>query len=287
MQAGIQTGIIERAVLKANKQHLQQKTDKLAVEEPLEIQLVFGPSDNRTQESIAITMRTPGNDIELAVGFLFAEGIVTDKNNIASIDHCGPVLANGARNVIKIELVEDIEVQLKNRYFAVSSSCGVCGKSSIEATRFKAAYPSADNTFVKKHLLFILPDKIDAEQTVFQQTGGIHAAACFDLNGNLLNLFEDVGRHNAFDKLIGHALLNNQLPLSQNIALMSGRLSFELVQKAVMAGIPILAAVGAPSSLAFELAEEHGVTLVGFMRNDRFNIYTNQHRILSENEITN
>jgi FdhD protein len=263
--------------LKRAKTHqLLDARDQLAIEEPLEIQIVYGNQSNRTQRTISITMRTPGNDEELALGFLFTEGVIQDKNQIANT-HISP-FENKA--LITINENENLDLQNTERNFYTTSSCGVCGKTSIEAIKTISTYNNIpDNIGISPSLFFQLEKQLRQQQTLFDATGGLHASALFDLEGNFITLREDVGRHNALDKLIGAAFLKDELPLTNKILLLSGRASFELVQKAIMAGIKIIAAVGAPSSLAVQLAEEAGITLIGFLRNDQFNIYTGEQRI--------
>jgi FdhD protein len=253
--------------------------DSLAVEEPLEIRLGFPQNKHK---AISITMRTPGDDKELAAGFLFTEGIISTPDQISRIRHCGPPEKNkNIQNTIVVELAENIDVDLKRleRNFYTTSSCGVCGKSSIEALRTGAPQINANGFKFEAKLLHGLPEILRAAQNVFAQTGGLHASALFDTEGKLEIVREDVGRHNALDKVIGAKFLAGEIPLKDKILLVSGRASFELVQKALMAGIPLLAAVGAPSSLAVELAKEFGMTLAGFVRDNRFNIYTGGERI--------
>ena len=249
--------------------------DLLAVEQPLEIKIVYGPENDRQQKNISVTMCTPGHDEELATGFLFTEGIITSKDDIMN---CGT-----AGNIVIATLRPGISFDLKKieRHFYTSSSCGVCGKSSIDAVRNVFANNSAkDNISINASVLTKLPDALRKQQEVFEHTGGLHASAMFDLEGNLLLTREDVGRHNALDKLIGASLIEGNIPLGNHILLLSGRASFELIQKAAMAGIKIVCAVGAPSSLAVELAKETNMTLVGFLRDGRFNIYCGEQRIL-------
>jgi FdhD protein len=272
------------AVTKVTDSESVDTSDALAVEEPLEIRLEFGSTGDRKLQSIAVTMRTPGNDAELASGFLFTEGIVKCAADIDHVAHQFIACAENRENVIQVSLANGIIPNLKNteRNFYTTSSCGVCGKGSIEAIRTVGALVQAkdDGFKIEGELLYHLPDILHDHQTVFADTGGLHASALFDKGGKLLIVREDVGRHNALDKLIGAALDKNWLPLNKSILLLSGRASFELVQKAAMAGINIIAAVGAPSSLAVQLAEEFNITLAGFLRNRRFNIYTAAHRIL-------
>ena len=259
-------------------------TDALAIEEPLEIRLGYGPANNRTIRNISVTMRTPGNDAELALGFLFTEGIIKPQTDITSIEHCFIACAENKENVIQVDLREDIIPNLNNteRNFYTTSSCGVCGKASINSIKTVSAFIQDEmlENKINADLLYRLPSILQQHQEVFADTGGLHASALFNSLGELLLVREDVGRHNALDKLVGAALNKNMLPLYQNILLLSGRASFELVQKAAMAGINIIAAVGAPSSLAVQLAEEFKITLVGFLRNQRFNIYSQPQRIL-------
>jgi FdhD protein len=258
--------------------------DLLAVEEPLEIRLGFTENNEFANKSISITMRTPGGDRELAVGFLFTEGIVSSKEEIRRIAHCGaPDKTNDLRrNTIRIDLASGVTVDYKKleRHFYTSSSCGVCGKSSIEALQTGARkIEKSDFPRFSPETIHRLPERLRYRQTVFERTGAIHAAGLFDTEGNLIALSEDVGRHNAVDKVIGGQFLAGNLPLSDKLLMVSGRASFELVQKALMAGIPILAAVGAPSSLAVELAREFGMTVLGFVRDNHFNVYCGAERI--------
>ena len=259
------------------------ENDTLAVEEPLEIRLGFTENGNFTHRAVSITMRTPENDFELAAGFLFTEGILTSKNQISSIKYCGKL--GQVKNTVRLDLQPNVKINFKNleRNFYTTSSCGVCGKSSIEAIATGAcALANKDFPKVSAEIIHQLPEKLTKFQTVFAQTGGLHAAALFNVDGKLIDLKEDIGRHNAVDKLIGVQFLADKLSLADKILFLSGRASFELVQKAVMAQIPIIAAVGAPSSLAVEAAENFGVTLIGFVRDERFNVYTGIERIIYE-----
>jgi FdhD protein len=277
------SSIIHLPITKVNHADSLETSDALAIEEPLEIRLQFGPKNNRQVQNVSVTMRTPGNDKELALGFLFTEGIITQQNNIAQIEHSFIACAENKENTIQVSLNEDTIPNLRNseRNFYTTSSCGVCGKGSIDAIRTVSVYKEQqDDNFISAAILHELPAILSKHQKVFADTGGLHASALFMPNGELLLVREDVGRHNALDKLIGAAINNNWLPLTKNILLLSGRASFELVQKAAMAGITVIAAVGAPSSLAVELASEFNITLIGFLRNERFNIYTAAHRIL-------
>jgi FdhD protein len=259
-------------------------TDLLAVEAPLEISLLHGPSAQRQTRSLAVTMRTPGHDAELVAGFLLSEGIIHQPADILHIEHrADPRRPEERGNVIRAELAAEVTVELDRleRHFYTTSSCGVCGKTSIAAVRATACPvpPALDSPRVSAAIIHALPKRQRAAQAVFEQTGGLHATALFSAAGELLLVREDVGRHNAFDKVVGASLLAGTFPLGQQLVLVSGRASFELVQKAAMAGVAIMAAVGAPSSLAVEAAEEFGLTLLGFVRNERFNIYTHAQRI--------
>jgi FdhD protein len=264
--------------------------DVLAVEEPLEIRIGFPDGGHK---AVSITMRTPGDDAELAVGFLFTEGILKSSEQVRKVRHCGlkigkvkGTLDRAAAlnsNTIRVDLAEGSDLDLKKleRHFYSTSSCGVCGKSSIEALQSGAARIESELT-INAEIIHALPETLRSAQSTFDKTGGLHASALFNADGSLDIVREDVGRHNALDKVIGAKFLEGQLPLSDKILLVSGRASFELVQKALMAGIPILAAVGAPSSLAVELATEFGMTLIGFVRDGRFNIYCGEERVRLE-----
>jgi FdhD protein len=254
--------------------------DQLAIEEPLEIRLAF---DDRVQ-NLAVTMRTPGHDADLALGFLFTEGIIAGASEVDSAEHVFAACSENKQNTFLVKLKKDMVPNLgkAERNFYTTSSCGVCGKASIEAIRTVSVFENVTpwvGDGIDSALILELPERLAREQAVFAETGGLHAAALFDRTGCLLMVREDVGRHNAVDKLIGAAMMDGKLPLAGTVLLLSGRASFELVQKAAMAGIPVIAAVGAPSSLAVSLAEEFGITLIGFLRNSRFNIYSGAHRV--------
>lgn len=263
-----------------NDEILLHSPDFLAIEEPLEIRLGSWANGKSTHRAVSITMRTPCNDFELAAGFLFTEGIIKSAAEISHIKHCGAKLNRA--NTVRVDLRETVAVDLKRleRHFYTTSSCGVCGKTSIEALQ-TGAEKIADkiNPIFAAATIHNLPETLRTKQNIFDSTGGLHAAALFDWSGKLEAVFEDVGRHNAVDKLIGAKFLANELPLTGKLLFVSGRASFELVQKALMANIPILAAVGAPSSLAVETARTFGMTLLGFVRDKRFNIYSNPQRI--------
>ncbi|MDQ3997911.1 MAG: formate dehydrogenase accessory sulfurtransferase FdhD [Gemmatimonadota bacterium] len=251
--------------------------DVLAVEEPLEIQLDARIADQPVRKTLSVTMRTPGHDVELAVGFLFTEGIVHERSQIDGVSEC-----DASGNVVCVRLTYGAVVDLGRleRHFYTSSSCGVCGKTSIEALQTTSRHPlPPGEPVVDADLIHHLPRALRDAQAVFESTGGLHASALFDAAGRLHTLREDVGRHNALDKVIGAELLAGRLPAHDKLLIVSGRASFELVQKAVMAGIPILVALGAPSSLAVQLATCSGMTLVGFARDARFNIYAGNARV--------
>lgn len=261
----------------------QALADSVAVEEPLEIRLGFSTPDGRAVRSISITMRTPGNDEELAAGFLFGESIVHERGDIASIESCGPPAPDsGNHNVIRVELDASVSVDLARleRHFYTTSSCGVCGKTSMDALRVVGIAPLAESAGIfSEQLLVAMPDKLRAAQQTFDETGGLHAAGAFGPDGRLVAVMEDVGRHNAVDKVVGRLLLDDRLPASNLGLLVSGRASFELVQKALVAGMPLIAAVSAPSSLAVDLAREFQMTLIGFLRGKSFNVYAGETRL--------
>jgi FdhD protein len=257
-----------------------ESPDLLAVEEPLEIRLGFGPVDERQQRSVSVTMRTPGHDQELAMGFLFTEGIIQRPADIVSCRHCVQEVDKEG-NVIRVELHPDVVVDWKRleRNTFTSSSCGLCGKATIEAVQALTPGPVTSDFTLDPVILHSLPDRVRDAQRAFAYTGGIHAAALFDAAGKLLLVREDIGRHNALDKVIGAAFWNGWLPLSQYGIFLSGRIGLELVQKSWMAGVPLLAAVGSPSSLAVQMAQTAEMTLAGFVRNDRFNLYSEFDRV--------
>lgn len=275
-------GIAKAEIVKVQGIEQRRLEDFVVTEEPLEIRLGFSKNDARHQKNISVTMRTPGQDEELALGFLFTEGIINSMAQVTGFNH-PPVRWKQAKdNVLLVELADDVAVDIGRleRNFYTTSSCGVCGKASIEAVRVQSRFELPDaQPFFDARLLHELPERLASRQSIFDSTGGLHGAALFNADGEMLLAREDIGRHNALDKLIGVALRLDLLPLSEHAVLVSGRAGFELVQKSVMAGAALLAAVGAPSSLSVELAEEAGVTLVGFLRNGQFNIYTHPERI--------
>ncbi|MCS6972893.1 MAG: formate dehydrogenase accessory sulfurtransferase FdhD [Cyclobacteriaceae bacterium] len=257
------------------------KPDLLAVEEPLEIRLGFGPVSERQQRSLSVTLRTPGHDFELALGFLFTEGIINSMDDVGQVAYCRDVGRQQQDNIVRVELQPHIapDWQKLQRNFYTTSSCGVCGKSSIEAVQQRCNV-LADTFTLPAGMIYSLPEVMRTSQPVFTHTGGLHASALFSTKGELKILREDVGRHNALDKVIGAMFMQNRLPLSDYLLLVSGRAGFELVQKAVMAGLAVMVAVGAPSSLAVELAQQCNLTLIGFARDNKFNIYAGAHRII-------
>lgn len=263
-------------------------TDDISVEEPLEIRISYGSKSQRITKNISVTMRTPGNDAELAAGFLFTEGIISDRDQIQNINYSQAECSRNRENIIEVDLTEDFVPHLKNvdRNFYTTSSCGVCGKGSIESIKTVSAFQNFnyEECTLLFDVLYQLSGNLQSFQNNFTATGGIHASGIFDFEGQLLALREDVGRHNALDKLIGHALFTGQLPLKDKILVLSGRASFELIQKAAMAGITVVAAIGAPSSLAVDLAKEFDMTLLGFLRDNRFNIYNEStfHKIVEK-----
>ena len=265
----------------------EARTDQLAVEEPLEIRLIW----NGEPRTVAVTMRTPGADAELAVGFLYAEGIVQDRG---AIRRAGPCLeppdirdtggGGACANIVEVEVEgpesgAEPDWKTLERHFYATSACGVCGKAGLESLALKVPEPLPPGPRLAPEVLRSLPETLRRSQGLFEATGGLHAAGLFDASGRLLALREDVGRHNALDKLLGWAFLEGRLPLHDHAVLVSGRSSYEILQKCLMAGVPVVCAVSAPSSLAVELAGRFGLTLIGFLRGDRFNVYTGVERV--------
>lgn len=254
------------------------RVDSIAIEEPLEIRLVKDGAENGgTGRPISITMRTPGHDAELAVGFLYGEGLLREPSDVLDARHCGP-----SGNVIRVTVRPDLPLDLDrlNRNFYTTSSCGVCGKASIDAVTASAGIRRvAGDLVVRESVLRVMPDTLRAAQAGFAETGGMHAVGLFTGEGEMLGIREDVGRHNAMDKLVGAALTDGTLPWSQRVLLLSGRASFELIQKAMMAGASMVAAIGAPSTLAVQLAESAGITLVAFLRSGGCNVYCHAARV--------
>ena len=284
MPTALNTSLIE--VHRLNGTLAVRSHDRVAIEDPLEIQIGQERKGLRSIRSASVTMRTPGHDDELAIGFLFGEGMLNQRSDVAKIEF--PTLdGEKSANCVRIGLRAGVTVDLKqlDRNFYTTSSCGVCGKASLAAVRKMARgpLPSGGEGFrIAATTIHQMPGRLRGSQEIFERTGGLHAAALFDASGELCLVREDVGRHNAVDKVMGAMWLEGRVPVKDRILFVSGRASFELVQKAVRAGIPILAAVGAPSSLAIELAEASGVTLIGFVRDGRFNIYSADYRILFE-----
>ncbi len=273
----METALFTIAVKKVNKEEIINLMDDLAVEEPLELQISYLDSLQKKLKTIAVTMRTPGHDEELAIGFLFTEGIIQKKEQIRNVSN-----AHFSKNKVEVELIENFIPDLSSaeRNFYTTSSCGVCGKTSIESVKTVSRFPAtADDIVISVPIFYALHDELKKQQDIFTKTGGLHASALFYFDGSFILLREDVGRHNALDKVIGAALQKEMLPLDNVILLLSGRASFELIQKAAMAGLKIVVAVGAPSSLAVQLANEYGITLIGFLKNDKFNIYAGEQRI--------
>ncbi len=263
----IQVWVVENSQVRSHP-------DQLAIEEPLEIRL-------SPKQTVAVTMRTPGADFDLTAGFLYSEGIVSNRKDIWRMTYCSEVDSEQNYNTINVALREGLlpDLQRLERHFFTTSACGVCGKASIEALQLRGCSAISTDIKVSAELIYSLPDKLRAAQGIFTATGGLHAAALFDAQGQLLKLREDVGRHNALDKLVGSAMLADEVPLSDRIVMVSGRSSFEILQKCLTAKVPIVCAVSAPSSLAVTLAREFGITLIGFLRGQKFNVYSGFERI--------
>lgn len=287
--------MMQRTVEKVTGCISRQALDSLAIEEPLEIQITYGRPNSRQTTSISITMRTPGDDFDLAAGFLMTEGVVQSAADIEQISYAThpvggsaqfPLIGDAAKpyskqNIVRVGLATHVSVSMASlqRNFYTTSSCGICGKASLLALRTVCPTGTTNNFRADAQILYGLPDRLRSSQGVFDRTGGLHGAGLFDPTGNLLALREDVGRHNAVDKLIGSEFLAGRTPLRKCMLLLSGRASFELMQKALMGGIPMVIAVGAPSSLAVAVAKEFDITLVGFLRDGHFNIYHGSERI--------
>ncbi|MDQ3304159.1 MAG: formate dehydrogenase accessory sulfurtransferase FdhD [Actinomycetota bacterium] len=260
---------------------MRVRPDSLATEEPMEIRLLAGD----TRKTVAVTMRTPGADFELAAGFLYGEGIVSSTEDILKISYCvdADVSIEQQYNIVNVELRGGREYDLRSleRHFYTSSACGVCGKASLDQLEIKGCPAIPTGLEISADTITSLPDKLREAQGLFDATGGLHAAGLFDAEGNLLAIREDVGRHNATDKLIGWALMQGRLPLNKHVVMVSGRSSFEILQKCLTAGVPIVCAISAPSSLAVDVARRFGMTLVGFLRSNRFNVYSAPERVLA------
>jgi FdhD protein len=275
MKDNFDSKIQYNTILRVEDSLFKEVEDALVIEAPLEIRIQYFILNKWHKKKLAITMRTPGNDKELALGFLVAEGIIGQKGDVLQIEQV-------EKDIILLQLAKHIQIESEGlkRNFAATASCGLCGKSNLEQLeKITCYYPLANQPIVSANNLKKLPQILKEIQPVFEKTGGIHAAAIFSIEGVLLAVREDVGRHNALDKLMGACLSKQEFPLRQHILMLSGRVGFELVQKAMMAGIPIIAAVGAPSSLAIQLAENAGITIIGFLKANRFNIYCGRERI--------
>ncbi|MBA2116077.1 formate dehydrogenase accessory sulfurtransferase FdhD [Bremerella alba] len=274
------SSVVELPVTFVSQQERTQDDDEVCIEEPLEIRLAFISDGQVFEKPLAVTMRTPGSDRDLATGFLLSEGIIYARADLSSIEQL-------RRNVVVATLAPHAQIDWPKlqRHSYVSSSCGVCGKRSIAAVFQTGVHRLTEGTpRLRSELIHHLSNTQRRQQTTFHRTGGLHAAALFDPEGRLVANFEDVGRHNALDKLIGRQLLENRLPLNDKLLLLSGRACFELIQKASMAGIPVVASVGAPTSLAVSLARDMGITLLGFVRDSRFNIYSDFGRLIEGTE---
>jgi FdhD protein len=260
-----------------------EKQDIIVEESPLQIVVAFGAANNRKRETISVTMRTPGDDFNLVTGFLFCEGLIQSASDIVSIKYIGnPGDAALQENMMLVELAAHIsfDLETKKRNFLSSAACGFCGKTNADIINQQVYAPISNSFKIDAQLLYRLPQILNTSQTLFTQTGGAHAVALISANAELIYIAEDVGRHNAMDKLVGTVLKKNALPLKDHLVLFSGRLSYELVQKSLAAGIPCACAIGAPSSLAIELAEENGMTLIGFLKEKSFNIYCGAEKII-------
>ncbi len=274
---------VTRVIHRFEKTETVIREDSVAAEEPLELRIRWQENGSVNSKSVAVTMRTPGNDFELAAGFLFGEGVIDDPDEIADISYCLEADDDQFQNVVGVTLRPGLTFDLARveRNFYTNSSCGVCGKATLEALELQGCSELPEGPGVRADLIPELPAALRAGQSVFDTTGGLHAAGLFDPKGRLVAIAEDVGRHNALDKVIGAKFLADELPLDQGILMLSGRCSFELVQKALRARIPLVASVGAPSSLAIEVAERFGMTLAGFVRGQGFNVYCGAGRIAS------
>jgi len=274
--SGVRRPTAPTRVLSVKSGSTVSRPDRLAAEEPMEIRAA-GPAQEA--ESVAVTLRTPGNDFELATGFLYTEGLITSRDDVASVAYCADVSpAEQQYNIVTVDLTRPFDGSALKRNFYATSSCGICGKASIYQVHIRCRH-LGPGPVVAGSTVLALPERLRGAQRIFEETGGLHAGGLFDAQGNVLSVREDIGRHNAVDKLVGQALLAGDLPLSDRVLMVSGRISFEIVQKAAVAGIPILCAVSAPSNLAVETAEELGMTLAGFVRDGSFNVYAHPERI--------
>ena len=276
MEKAITTPVHSLQIRRFEKQNGWQYTDDLVVtEEPLEIRVAHGSGKNRKTESVSVTMRTPGNDSELVAGFLFTEGLITNPRDILRIRPCtDETTGELSPNIVRVELRDDAAFSMPSRNTFMSSSCGICGKASIGQIQTVCPFPKSEKPLeIDERVILQIPEKLRSTQTVFAHTGGIHAAALFDKQGQLISLREDVGRHNAVDKVIGEQWLKHCTPLSDYVLLVSGRVGFEIAQKAAMAGVGAMASIGAPSGNAVELLRNRLIPLYGFIRSGRFNLY--------------
>jgi FdhD protein len=274
-QAPLRRSVTTARVLSIRQTGRVERADQLAGEEPMEIR-AGGPGQEPA--GVVVTMRTPGNDFELAAGFLFTEGLIASRQDIASIAYCELPAEEQNYNVVTVRLADRFDAESVRRNFYATSSCGVCGKASLDQVRVQCATLPA-GPVVPSSTIASLPGALRAAQRVFERTGGLHAAGLFDRVGGVHAVREDIGRHNAVDKLVGWALLQGMVPLAESVLMVSGRVGFEIVQKAAVAGIPFVCAVSAPSSLAVEAAEELGMTVVGFVRDEGFNVYSHPERV--------
>lgn len=277
-----QPSIHEAAILHYHKNQYSDQTDHIVREEPLEIRLISQEGGRQRYHRICVTMRTPGNDFELAAGFLFTENVIKSAHEIEKIEYSTNSSDIEPQNIVHVYLRDGVKFDEQNlsRHVYTTSSCGICGKTSLELVRLTCSNPPRGDCEISYQTIFQMPEILQEKQTLFAKTGGLHGAALFDTRGQLILVQEDVGRHNAMDKLIGSLFLKEALPAHNTMVLVSGRASFELVQKAALAGIPVFVAIGAPSTLAVELAQEFNMTLIGFLKDDRFNIYHGAHRII-------
>ena len=276
--------VVEHHVSRITLGQRTETDDVLAAEEPLEIRLIWDEQGTTVRKNIAVTMRTPGDDFDLATGFLHGEGIVRSRDDVVDVSHCTDEDEDQALNIVNVTLRPGLvfDDSRLDRNFYTSSSCGVCGKAALEAIEVQGCTALPTGFAVGADVISGLPHELRAAQAVFERTGGLHAAGLFDADGALISAREDVGRHNAVDKVIGGQILTGKAPFDERVLMLSGRASFELLQKAVVARIPVVAAVGAPSSLAAQLADAFGVTLLGFVRDDGFNIYSGGERITEQ-----
>jgi len=274
--------VVSLGVTKIRKGHqATERLDELATEEPMEIRVLTYQDGQWSKHQVAVAMRTPGHDFELSAGFLLSEGVVKNRRDIMKISYCTDPGEVQQYNIVNVYLAENVQFDEErlSRHVYTTSSCGICGKGALDQVRTLCDTIVTARVKISDLLITSLPSKMRPSQSIFSRTGGLHASALFDLAGNLLVLREDVGRHNALDKLIGSLLLSGRLPASESILLLSGRAGFELIQKAAIAGIPIVCSVGGPTNLAVDLAREYGITLVGFLRQDGFNLYSAGERI--------